>query len=95
MKQKMVREKQNGQVYEYMPLGKYIVSAPGVCRGRPTFKHTRIEVAGILERLSGGETIDEIVAGFHGRFSRAALEEGIKLAAKALVHEAGKRALVR
>jgi hypothetical protein len=33
MKRKMVREELDGQVYEYTPLGKYIVSAPAVCRG--------------------------------------------------------------
>ena len=45
MKRSLVREEIDGDVYEYIPLGKYIVSAPGVCRGRPTFKYTRIEVA--------------------------------------------------
>ena len=69
MKRKVIREEMDGQVYEYIPLGKYIVSAPGVCRGRPTFKYTRIEVAGILDRLAAGESIDELVRSFQGRFS--------------------------
>ena len=95
MKRKMVREDLEGQIYEYYPLGKYIVSAPGVCRGRPTFKYTRIEVAGILDRLAGGHPIEEIVAGFKGRFSRSALEEAIQLAAKALVRATGTEAGAR
>ena len=41
-----------GHPYEYYALGKHIVSAPGVCRGRPTFKYTRVEVAGVLEWLN-------------------------------------------
>lgn len=85
MKRRVVREEINEQIYEYAPLGKYVVSAPGVCRGRPTFKYTRIEVAGILDRLAAGESIDELVRTFQGRFSRQALEEAIHLAAKALV----------
>jgi hypothetical protein len=28
--------------YEYYPIGQYIVAAPGVCGGRPTFKYTRL-----------------------------------------------------
>jgi hypothetical protein len=37
-KSRPIREQlADGQVYEYIPLGKHIVSAPGVCRGRPTF----------------------------------------------------------
>jgi hypothetical protein len=41
---KVVREIVGGEVYEYVPLGKHIVSAKGVCGGRPTFKYTRVEV---------------------------------------------------
>lgn len=28
-----------GEPYEYYPLGEYVVRAPGVCGGRPTFKY--------------------------------------------------------
>ena len=51
MKQQLVREMVGGEWYEYRPLGKFVVSAPGVCRGRPTFKYTRIEVAGVPEHV--------------------------------------------
>jgi uncharacterized protein (DUF433 family) len=95
MKRKVVREQIDGQVYEYLPLGKYVVSAPGVCRGRPTFKYTRIEVAGILDRLAGGDSIDELVCNFKGRFSRPALVEAINLAAKALILQTKARTLAK
>jgi uncharacterized protein (DUF433 family) len=95
MKRKVVREKINEQVYEYVPLGKYVVSAPAVCRGRPTFKYTRIEVAGVLEWLSAGNSLEELLAGYEGRVSRAAIQEAAALAGKALVRQvtglAGKR----
>ena len=54
---------------EHRPLGKFVVSAPGVCRGRPTFKYTRIEVAGALERLAAGHAI----ASPHHRLPRPSL----------------------
>jgi uncharacterized protein (DUF433 family) len=85
MKKKLVREEANGYVYEYYPLGKHIVSAPGVCRGRPTFKGTRIEVAGVLDLLKTGRSVDDIVTDYQGHVSRKALEEALTLAAKALV----------
>jgi uncharacterized protein (DUF433 family) len=85
MKKQLVREDVNGVVYEYYPLGKHIVSAPGVCRGRPTFKGTRIEVAGVLDLLKTGRSIDDVVADYDGRLSRKALKEALTLAAKALV----------
>ena len=56
-KQRPVREQlPDGQIYEYVPLGKHVVSAPAVCRGRPTFKYTRIEVAGVLGWLFAGNS---------------------------------------
>ncbi len=69
----------DGEPYRYYPLGDHIVRALGVCGGRPTFKYTRIEIAGALDRVAAGETIDEIVRGYRGRVSRAALIEAIQL----------------
>ena len=70
MKQQLVRELVGGEWYEYVPLGKFIVSAPAVCRGRPTFKYTRIEVAGVLERLAAGHAIEALITDSRGRLSR-------------------------
>lgn len=65
--------------YQYYPLGKYVARAPGVCGGRPTFKYTRIEITGTLDRLAAGETIDEIVSGYRDKVSREAVIEAIQL----------------
>ncbi len=92
MRRKVVREEIDGQVYEYVPLGKYVVSAPGVCRGRPTFKYTRIEVAGVLEWLSAENSLEELLAGHKGRVSREAIQEAATLAGKALVRQVTSRA---
>lgn len=69
----------NGELYQYYPLGKHVVRAVGVCSGRPTFKYTRIEITGTLDRLAAGESLDEIVAGYRGRVSREAVIEAIQI----------------
>lgn len=76
---KLMSEMVGGESYQYYPLGKHVVRAHGVCRGRPTFKYTRIEITGTLERLAAGESIDEIVAGYRGKVSREAIVEAIHL----------------
>ncbi len=84
----LVREEVGGQVYEYYPLGKYIVSAPGVCGGRPTFKYTRIEVEVFLDLLAAGHSVDELVENYQGRVPREAVEEALHLAASLLKQKA-------
>jgi uncharacterized protein (DUF433 family) len=69
----------NGELYQYYPLGMHVVRAVGVCSGRPTFKYTRIEITGTLDRLAAGESLDEIVAGYRGRVSREAVIEAIQI----------------
>lgn len=71
----LVIEIVGGERYQYYPLGQYVVRAIGVCGGRPTFKYTRIEITGALERLASGETIDAIVAGYQGRITHEAIQE--------------------
>lgn len=68
-----------GEAYAYYPLGQYVVRAVGVCGGRPTFKYTRIEITGTLERLAAGETMDDIVAGYRGRVPREAILEAVRI----------------
>jgi uncharacterized protein (DUF433 family) len=76
---KLVTEMVGGEVYQYYPLGEHVVRAVGVCGGRPTFKYTRIEITGTLERLAAGESIDEIVRGYRGRVSHEAIVEAVRL----------------
>ncbi|MBN1991319.1 MAG: DUF433 domain-containing protein [Anaerolineae bacterium] len=74
-----VAEIVGGEPYQYYPLGQYVVRAIDVCGGRPTFKYTRIEITGTLERLAAGENIEEIVEGYGGRVSQEAIIEAVKL----------------
>src|SRR3972149_5083883 len=83
---KLVHEPVGGELYEYYPLGKYVVSAPGVCGGRPTFKYTRLEVSMILSRLAAGKTIEQVVQDYaRSRLTPEAVMEAIQLANQALV----------
>ena len=50
-----------------------------MCGGRPTFKYTRIEITGAIERLASGQTIDELVEVYRGRVSRDAIVEALQL----------------
>lgn len=70
-----------GEPYEYYPMGEYVVRAPGVCGGEPTFKYTRINVSVVMGRLANGETIAEIVEDFMGRVSREAILEALSISA--------------
>lgn len=74
-------EMYGGEPYEYHPLGKYIVMAPGVCGGRPTFKYTRLEPSVILAFLSNGDTIERIVHDYNDEhLTWDAIEEALRLA---------------
>lgn len=85
---KLVREMVDGKPYEYYPLGEYVVSAPGVCGGRPTFKHTRIEVQLVLNLIAAGEPLEQLLQNLKGRVPRKAVEESLQLAVALLKREA-------
>ncbi len=85
----LVREMHENEPYEYRPLGKHVVSAPGVCGGRPTFKHTRLEVSAVLTLIASGQTIDEVVRAYsRSHLTPEAVKEAIQLADQALVQSA-------
>jgi uncharacterized protein (DUF433 family) len=92
MSAKLVREMIGGETYEYFPLGRHVVSAPCVCRGRPTFKYTRIAVSGVLDWLGAGHSLGEIVTRYEGKVPREAIQEAATLAANALVRESAAAA---
>lgn len=83
----LITETIGGEPYQYHPLGKHVVRAIGVCGGRPTFKCTRIEITGTLERLAAGESLDEIVAGYQGRVSREAILEAGRIVTEQFLNQ--------
>lgn len=75
----LITEMVGGEPYQYYPLGRYVVRAIGICGERPTFKYTRIEITGTLDRLAAGENIDDIVKGYRERVPREAIMEAMQL----------------
>ena len=60
-----------------LTLNKYIIADPAICHGKPTFKGTRVMVWQILEMLSAGENVKDIIRAFPSlkpAHIRAALE---------------------
>lgn len=85
-KPKLVQEIYGGEIYEYYPLGKYIVAAPGVCGGRPTFKYTRLEVSMILALITTGRTVEQIVHDYSdSRLTVGAVKEALRVANRILL----------
>ena len=77
---KLSQEIIGGEPYEYYPLGQHIVSAPGICGGRPTFKYTRIDVRHALNLLASGRSIKQVARGYE--IPVEALQEALELAAR-------------
>ncbi|MBU1661486.1 MAG: DUF433 domain-containing protein [Chloroflexi bacterium] len=77
---KLITEIVSGEPYQYASLGEHVVRAIGVCQERPTFKYTRIEIAGTLDRLAAGESIEAIVEGYQNRVPEEAIIEAMQLA---------------
>lgn len=60
-----------------------IVSDPKVMMGKPVIAGTRITVEMILEKLSAGETVEQILEA-HPRLTREAVQAALAFAAQAL-----------
>lgn len=88
-KPKLVQEQYGGETYEYYPLGKYVVVAPGVCGGRPTFKYTRLEVSMIISLVAQGISVPEILERYsESRINAEAIKEAVELGNRALTESA-------
>jgi uncharacterized protein (DUF433 family) len=71
---------------ERIELGEYIVADPEICRGKPTFKGTRIMVWQVLEDVAEGRSWDFICnQRWGGRIPLSAISEAVRLAQEALL----------
>ncbi len=73
--------------------GRYIVSSPEICHGKPTFRGTRILVADILEQIAEGLAWETIIEEWRGDITKEAIAEAINLSRKAFLEHADKYAL--
>jgi uncharacterized protein (DUF433 family) len=61
-------------------VGRYIVTDPKVCHGRPTFRGTRILVADVLEQVAGAMAWKSIVEEWRGSINEEAIAEAVRAA---------------
>lgn len=68
--------------------GRYIVSDPNICHGKPTFRGTRIMVADVLEQVAEGLAWETIVEEWRGSITTEAIKEAISLSKQAFLDHA-------
>lgn len=74
----LIVEEINGEEYECLPLGKYVVAARGVCGGRPTIKYHRLDARHVLALVKSGEALRQVASEYS--IPVAAVEEVMALA---------------
>jgi len=62
-------------------LGRYIVSDPEICHGKPTFRGTRIFVSDVLEMVAEGMVWETIIEQWHGSITKEVIAEARQLQA--------------
>ena len=71
-------------------IGRYIVTDPNICHGKPTFRGTRIFVSDVLEQVASGMSWETIIEEWHDSITEEAIAEAVRLASQAFlehVHE--------
>lgn len=74
-------------------IGRYIVTDPEVCHGKPTFRGTRILVADVLEQVADGLAWETIIEEWRGSLGYEAIAEAVRLSKQAFLENVGKYAL--
>ena len=69
-------------------MGRYIVTDPRICHGKPTFRGTRVLVADVLEQVSRGVAWDTIVEEWNRSVTKEAIREAVQLASQTLLKHA-------
>jgi uncharacterized protein (DUF433 family) len=69
-------------------IGRYIVTDPKICHGKPTFRGTRVLVSDVLEQVASGMAWETIIEEWHGSITKAAIREAVQLASQALLTHA-------
>lgn len=66
-------------------LGRYIVSDPRICHGKPTFRGTRIMVEQVLKMVARGMAWQTIIEECHHSITKEAIAEAIELSGEAFL----------
>ena len=67
-------------------LGRYIVTDPDICHGKPTFRGTRVMVSDVLEQVASGMAWETIVEEWNDSITKDAIKEAVQLASQALLN---------
>jgi len=73
--------------------GRYIVSDPEICHGKPTFRGTRIMVADVLEQVADGLAWETIIEEWRGSTTKEAIAEAVSLSRQAFLEHVDKYVL--
>jgi uncharacterized protein (DUF433 family) len=71
-------------------IGRYIVTDPKICHGKPTFRGTRVLVADVLEEVSRGMAWETIIEEWNDSITKEAIGEAVHLASQALLKHANE-----
>ena len=74
-------------------IGRYIVTDPRICHGKPTFRGTRIMVSQVLEQVANGMVWEAIIEEWRGSITKDAIAEAVRLASQAFVEHADEYVL--
>ncbi len=69
-------------------IGRYVVSDPAICHGKPVFRGTRILVADVLEQMANGMAWEAIIDEWRGMLTKEAIAEAVRLAREMLISHA-------
>ncbi|MEW5941604.1 MAG: DUF433 domain-containing protein [Chloroflexota bacterium] len=64
-------------------LGRFIVSDPEICHGKPTFRGTRILVSDILEMVADGMAWETIIEQWRNDITKEGIAEAVRLSSEA------------
>jgi len=59
-------------------VGRYIVTDPNICHGKPTFRGTRIFVSDVLEQVVSGMAWETIIEEWHNSITEEAIAEAVR-----------------
>jgi uncharacterized protein (DUF433 family) len=74
-------------------VGRYIVTDPEICHGKPTFRGTRILVADVLEQVADGLAWETIIEEWRDSISYEAIAEAVRLSRQAFLENVDQYAL--
>lgn len=71
-------------------MGRYIVSDPEICHGKPTFRGTRVLVLDVLEQVASGMAWETIIEEWNDSVTKDAIQEAVQLASQAFMKHAAE-----